>query len=183
MFFLAFQHKLLFDKVSSCCHFFYLIRVDVSSPSKTESSKKKAKTKLVNFRFERKKSGSKKAKGDGRRWMNTASGSSERRSKKERSWIFNVFHKYLHDCDIQKPTKTKYESHEKFLFLCKHYYLFNNLTPFLLLFATPSENIDYSPWGVIRVLSTYFFSYTSSATAQPMEQQKNKKQQPYVLFY
>lgn len=114
---------------------------------------------------------------DLKRGEHTASGSSEEsREKGEKTWIFNVFHKYLHDCDIQKPTKTKYESHEKFLFLCKHYYLFNNLTPFCAFLPLRSENIDYSPWGVVRVHSTYFYFL------QPPEK-RNSRLKPYVLFY
>lgn len=74
---------------------------------------------------------------------------------------------------FEKPTKKQNMSlREIFLFLCKHYYLFNNLTlfsltpclfllfsfPSLLFFATSSENIDYSPWGVIREHTIRFFT-------------------------
>lgn len=82
---------------------------------------------------------------------------------------------------FEKPTKTKYESHEKFLLLCKHYYLFNNLTPFCAFLALRSKNIDYSPWGVVvRVHSTFFLLPPEK---KKEEERKSSRLEPYVLFY
>ena len=75
-----FRNKLSFDKVSSCCHFLSFL----SNPKKKLLFSRWWKNLLVSIE---------------RKWR--------RKQKEEKTWIFNTFHKYLHDCDIRKADKNK----------------------------------------------------------------------------
>lgn len=158
-----FWRKLLFDKVTSCCHFFP--RNSASKPSLL-FAKKQHRANFRTFELER--------------WtLSTASGSSERRKRKRREpeylmWFINIYMMWY----SESQRKTKYESHEKFLFYANIIiYLTIWLDFFLrLLFC-------HSTWEYRLFASrcntctqhTYFFS---PATPKTEIKKARKKQQP-----
>lgn len=94
------KHKLLFDKVSSY--------VDISLHS----------LKLFRPKFSSLKELLEKAffPQPEKKWKVSREGEQLAEVETERSWIFNVLHKYLHDCDIPKAEKQNMTLMEYFCF-------------------------------------------------------------------
>lgn len=135
----SFRHKLSFDKAFFLLPFFYLFQVDFSFMTMADGGwKERAQIKkLANFQRERERRGN----GKETRWAEVAKKQRQKGEKKVEYLM--LFHKYLHDCDIQKPNVKMWLMKNSCFYANIIIYLtiWLRLPPFLSFFLSPTHSL------------------------------------------